>query len=316
MRSRTIAIAAIAARVLLGADDRGCSSDAATSDRGQHQRRGPEERRDHARRRDDHHRWPAHQGARGRRAQGRRDPHEAVRPVSPGDVPARSTVDGAFLQTYRFKSAAKPRGRRAPSRPTATFSAPRPTQSVNVNWTGWPAFFRSGDLVVIFVTEKEGENAARDKRVYAALKGVFGEPFIGGDTPPASLHTSATPTATGTVPRPAPPRPPAPATSARPQAIARVDRTPPRRHDGQMDHLSGSQRLRATAALIVTVFFWGAAFIAIRAVVAAGVYSPGQLSAARLMVASVLLGVLVAARRGIRIPERHRLPQQVGASCA
>ncbi len=72
-----------------------------------------------------------------------------------------------------------------------------------------------------------------------------------------------------------------------------------------MDGLSGSQRLRATAALIVTVFFWGAAFIAIRAVVAAGVYSPGQLSAARLLVASALLGVLVAVRRGIRIPERR-----------
>lgn len=109
-------------------------------------------------------------------------------------------VDGAFLQTYRFKSAAEAKGAAGTVEADGYVLGATPEQSVNVNWTGWPAFFRSGDMVVIFVTEKEGENAARDKRVYAALKGVFGEPFIGGDTPPASLHTSATPTATGTVP--------------------------------------------------------------------------------------------------------------------
>jgi len=72
-----------------------------------------------------------------------------------------------------------------------------------------------------------------------------------------------------------------------------------------MEHLTNSQRLRAIAALAVTVTLWGSAFIAIRAVVAAGAYSPGQLSAARLGVASLLLGVLVMARRGIRIPLRR-----------
>jgi drug/metabolite transporter (DMT)-like permease len=66
-----------------------------------------------------------------------------------------------------------------------------------------------------------------------------------------------------------------------------------------------SNRVRAAAALTVTVFFWGSAFVAIRAVVASGAYSPGQLSAGRLIVASLLLGVLVALRGGIRVPERR-----------
>ena len=72
-----------------------------------------------------------------------------------------------------------------------------------------------------------------------------------------------------------------------------------------MEQLTNSQRLRAVAALAVTVVFWGSAFVAIRAVVSAGVYSPGQLSAARLLVAAFLLGILVAARGGIRIPEKR-----------
>ncbi len=109
-------------------------------------------------------------------------------------------VDGAFLQTYRFKSATEAKGAAATVEADGYVLGATPDQSVNVNWTGWPAFFRSGDLVVIFVSEKGTENAARDKRVYAALTEVFGEPFIGGNTQPASLHTSATPAATGTVP--------------------------------------------------------------------------------------------------------------------
>jgi drug/metabolite transporter (DMT)-like permease len=77
------------------------------------------------------------------------------------------------------------------------------------------------------------------------------------------------------------------------------------RQHGAMKHLSESQRLKAIAALVVTVVLWASAFIAIRAVVASGAYSPGQLSAARLLVASLLLGVLVAFRGGIRVPERR-----------
>ncbi len=77
------------------------------------------------------------------------------------------------------------------------------------------------------------------------------------------------------------------------------------RHDVAMEHLSNSQRLRAVAALVVTVTLWGSAFIAIRAVVAANAYTAGELSAARLLIASALLGVLVVARGGIRVPARR-----------
>ena len=72
-----------------------------------------------------------------------------------------------------------------------------------------------------------------------------------------------------------------------------------------MEHLSGIQRLRAIAALTVTVVLWGSAFIGIRAIVAVGAFSPWQLSSARLTIAGLLLGVLVAARGGIRIPDRR-----------
>lgn len=78
-----------------------------------------------------------------------------------------------------------------------------------------------------------------------------------------------------------------------------------KQHHQVMEHLSNSQRLRAIAALVVTVVFWGSAFIAIRAVSASGAYSPGQLSSARLTIASLLLGVLVASNGGIRIPARR-----------
>ena len=72
-----------------------------------------------------------------------------------------------------------------------------------------------------------------------------------------------------------------------------------------MEHLTNSQRLRAIAALVVTVILWGSAFIGIRAVIRSDAFSPGQLSFARLAIAAMLLGVLVAARGGIRIPERR-----------
>lgn len=72
-----------------------------------------------------------------------------------------------------------------------------------------------------------------------------------------------------------------------------------------MEHLSNNQRLRAIAALTVTVFFWGSAFVAIRAVIVDGTYSPGQLSAARLIVAAVLLVGLTCVRQGVRAPARR-----------
>jgi drug/metabolite transporter (DMT)-like permease len=68
-----------------------------------------------------------------------------------------------------------------------------------------------------------------------------------------------------------------------------------------MEHLSNSQRLRAIAALVVTVFLWGSAFIGIRAIIKSDAFTPGQLSFARLSIAAAL----VAARGGIRIPDRR-----------
>ncbi|MDO9174218.1 MAG: DMT family transporter, partial [Actinomycetota bacterium] len=73
-------------------------------------------------------------------------------------------------------------------------------------------------------------------------------------------------------------------------------------HHQDMEHLSNSQRIRAIAALAVTVFFWGAAFIAIRAVIVSDALSPGQLSSARLTLAAVALGAIVAVRGGVALP--------------
>jgi drug/metabolite transporter (DMT)-like permease len=72
-----------------------------------------------------------------------------------------------------------------------------------------------------------------------------------------------------------------------------------------MSHFTEDHRLRAIAALACAVFLWGSAFIGIRAVAASGAYSPGQLSEARLALASLVLGVLVLASGGIRVPERR-----------
>jgi hypothetical protein len=108
------------------------------------------------------------------------------------------TADGAFVQTYRFKSTGEAKGAAGTVEAGGYVLGATPDMRVNVNWTGWPAFFRSGDLVVIFVTEKGKADAARDKRVYEALKSVLGAPFMGGNTPPPSAHTSGTPAATRT----------------------------------------------------------------------------------------------------------------------
>lgn len=110
------------------------------------------------------------------------------------------TVDGAFVQTYRFDKVSEAKGAAGTVDQDGFVLGATPDQLVNVNWTGWPAFFRSGDLVVIFVTEKGSKHYARDKRVYQALKGILGNPFMGGNTPLPSAHTSGSPAATGSVP--------------------------------------------------------------------------------------------------------------------
>jgi hypothetical protein len=109
-------------------------------------------------------------------------------------------IDGAFAQIYVFTSAEQAQGAAATVDSDGFVVGVTPTQLVNVNWTGWPAFFRSGDMIAVFVTEK-GPNAhvARDKRVFSALKSIFGPPFIGGQTAPASLATG-TPVPSGSHP--------------------------------------------------------------------------------------------------------------------
>jgi drug/metabolite transporter (DMT)-like permease len=76
--------------------------------------------------------------------------------------------------------------------------------------------------------------------------------------------------------------------------------------NGCMDHMSSQDRLRALAALVTTVVLWGSAFIGIRVAVAS--YTPGQFSFARVFIASLALGVIVAFRGGIRFPARRDLP--------
>ena len=81
------------------------------------------------------------------------------------------------------------------------------------------------------------------------------------------------------------------------------------RHTGRMGSLSTSERIRALAALVTAVVLWGSAFVGIRAIVSSNAYTPGQLSAGRLALASLLLGVLAVARGGVRIPTRGDLPR-------
>jgi len=69
-----------------------------------------------------------------------------------------------------------------------------------------------------------------------------------------------------------------------------------------VNHLSRSDRLRALAALVTAVVLFASSFVGIRAIISAHVFSPGQLVLARLFVAAVCLGAVVAARGGLRVP--------------
>jgi len=74
-----------------------------------------------------------------------------------------------------------------------------------------------------------------------------------------------------------------------------------------METMNRQDRIRALAALTIAVVMWGSAFVAIRGVVASEAFTPGQLSAARLIVASVLLAGW-AVVRGLRMPQRRDWP--------
>jgi len=104
-------------------------------------------------------------------------------------------VDGSNVQTYRFKDAKQGLGAARTVENDGFVLGYTPSQYVTVNWAGWPAFFRSGNLIVIFITGKDAKaDVARDKRVFDALVSVFGPPFIGGQTAPASLSKPTTST--------------------------------------------------------------------------------------------------------------------------
>jgi hypothetical protein len=104
-----------------------------------------------------------------------------------------TTADGAFIQVYKFKNAKEAKGAAGTVEAGGFVLGATPDTLVNVNWTGWPAFFRSGDVIVIFVTEKgKGAHVARDTKVFKALQKTLGAPFMGGQTPPPGLDTSGT----------------------------------------------------------------------------------------------------------------------------
>jgi drug/metabolite transporter (DMT)-like permease len=74
-----------------------------------------------------------------------------------------------------------------------------------------------------------------------------------------------------------------------------------------MGHLSTDDRLRALAALATAVVLWASAFVAIRAVI--HYFTPGQMAFARLGLASLALGIVVASRRGLKLPTLRDLPR-------
>jgi len=68
-----------------------------------------------------------------------------------------------------------------------------------------------------------------------------------------------------------------------------------------LNRLFRSERLRALAALVTAVVMFASSFVAIRAIISAGVFSPGQLVVSRMFVASIcvaLLAVVTTARNG------------------
>ena len=103
-------------------------------------------------------------------------------------------VDASLVQTYRFKDTREARGAASTVDTDGAVLGATPTTLVNVPWTGKPGFFRSGRLVVIFVSQRPlAKHRKRDTRVFNALETIMGKPFAGtfGDSPAAT--STATP---------------------------------------------------------------------------------------------------------------------------
>lgn len=70
-----------------------------------------------------------------------------------------------------------------------------------------------------------------------------------------------------------------------------------------MEHLSKAERRKAIAALLAAVVLFASSFVAIRAIITSGAYSPVETAAGRLFVAAVSLLLLVVVRRGVSFPK-------------
>jgi hypothetical protein len=103
-------------------------------------------------------------------------------------------IEKAFVQTYKFASAKEALGAASTVTTDGAVLGSTPDQLINVNWTGQPAYFRSGDLIVIFVSEKPAsKHLARDTRVFNALKAIMGKPFAGTFLDSPGATSTATP---------------------------------------------------------------------------------------------------------------------------
>ena len=103
-------------------------------------------------------------------------------------------VAASFVQTYRFKSAGEARGAASTVDTDGAVLGATPDQLVNVHWTGQPAFFRSGPLIVIFVSGKPpAKSLARDTRIFNELKTIMGKPFAGTFLDSPGATSTATP---------------------------------------------------------------------------------------------------------------------------
>ena len=104
------------------------------------------------------------------------------------------TVDKSFVQTYYFKNAVEAQGAASTVDTDGAVLGATPDQLINVHWSGQSAFFRSGRLVVIFVSQKPAAtHLARDTRVYSAFKAIMGKPFAGTFLDSPGATSTATP---------------------------------------------------------------------------------------------------------------------------
>ena len=103
-------------------------------------------------------------------------------------------IDGAFVQTYIFKNGREAHGAASTVTTNGAVLGSTPDQLINVNWTGSPAFFRSGQLIVIFVSQSPAsKHLVRDTRVFNALKTTMGKPFAGTFLDSPGATSTATP---------------------------------------------------------------------------------------------------------------------------